>query len=270
MAFTTDKDTVCLGTPIQFTNTDVVTGPGTYYWSFGRRHHRQYRNPSHAYAVPGIYNVVHVISDAIPCTDTARKTLVILPGPAASFTASDSLICVGQRILYQGQITPGYDTLMWAFGDGTIVMDQHMQNHAYDVAGAFTTTLTIGYPQCPTIILTKPVHVIAAPQIDLGPDTSICPNGAPLLLTAITTPGATLTWNDGSTGNTILVNEPGTYWVRGSVPPGCSSADSILVRKDCYLDMPNVFTPNGDGTNDYFFPKTVAERGPGRIHDADL
>ncbi len=41
----------------------------------------------------------------------------------------------------------------------------------------------------------------------------------------------------------------------------CSATDSIKVENDCYIDIPNVFTPNGDGINDYFFPRQLLSKG---------
>jgi gliding motility-associated-like protein len=88
----------------------------------------------------------------------------------------------------------------------------------------------------------------------LGNDTTLC-QGDALILNA-TTPNATYQWQDNSTNPTYTVSQQGPYWVKVTVN-NCSMTDTLKVEyEDCeiIIEMPNVFTPNNDGVNDYFCP----------------
>ena len=73
-------------------------------------------------------------------------------------------------------------------------------------------------------------------------------------------------WNFGD-GNTSSVRDPvhryekaGNYIVILSIKDenGCTANIQKEIRiSDYFLEIPSVFTPNGDGLNDYFFPKFV-------------
>jgi len=90
-------------------------------------------------------------------------------------------------------------------------------------------------------------------------------------------------WSTGETSPFITVSDSGWYWVLLSVNDEvCAYTDSFLVKViPCYLPLilPNVFTPNGDGFNDFFkaiqtfdydeFNITIWNRWGTKVHESD-
>ncbi len=109
----------------------------------------------------------------------------------------------------------------------------------------------------------QPVIFHALPSVALSGDSSLC-EGNTLIITA--SGAQTYLWNDGFTGavkEIQLVNpaNSGLYSALGADKYGCTDEDSttILVRPQqsegcCRPQLPNAFTPNGDGANDTFIP----------------
>ncbi len=88
--------------------------------------------------------------------------------------------------------------------------------------------------------------------IDLGEDGTIC-TGNQMQLSA--GDYQSYVWQDSSLLSSLTIHKPGTYWVTVSNAIGCIASDTILIKEECLDDvlLPNTFTPNGDGKNDFFF-----------------
>lgn len=97
------------------------------------------------------------------------------------------------------------------------------------------------------------ITTIPVPMTELGADTVIC-EGQSVLLSAGS--ATTYTWSSASASQTIEVTTEGTYWIEASNEQ-CTSSDTItIIIENCDIEIifPNVFTPNGDGLNDFFVP----------------
>jgi gliding motility-associated-like protein len=181
---------------------------------------------------------------------------------------SDSVICKGTSILLTASGT-GDDMLgiRWDFGYNDTILNVNPVKHSFDHANApedsMLVTATAYYKVCPTQTVSRMIRVYESPDVYLGRDTTICPGGVAFVISDVNNAGkkgATWKWNTGETGSSIVITQPGTYYVRAAMN-GCYSTDTVVVANDCYINYPNVFTPNGDGMNDYFFPRNLLTRG---------
>src|SRR5690606_11861565 len=116
---------------------------------------------------------------------------------------------------------------------------------------------------------TDSIHVYAFPEVELGSDGGICLNGQPIYLENLRTAPSNSyhhIWNTGDTTAILKVVRPGTYTLSVTTEPiGCTTTESITIGKDCYVNMPNAFTPDGDGYNDYFFPRQLLSESLSRF-----
>lgn len=113
---------------------------------------------------------------------------------------------------------------------------------------------------------THAVRVIVRPlpTVDAGTDERVVA-GKSVLLQASGSGISKIAWADDSTLSCLDCYAPEArpkrttvYYVTATNIYNCTATDSVTVRLLCdgsQLFIPNTFTPNGDGLNDYFFPR---------------
>jgi gliding motility-associated-like protein len=188
----------------------------------------------------GTYSVTAVLADG--CQLTATHSV----GPPVAKVASingDTLLCPGTTIALTA-LNADALTYRWS-------------------TGATTPTITATQPGLYGVVLTfaggcssrdslQVLPALPAPAFTLGPDTTVCTGQALLLRApAVSGPGVSWRWSDGSTGPTLLVRTAGTYSLRLSTPCDSRIVSRQVAFGDC-LVIPNIITPNGDQQNDRF------------------
>jgi gliding motility-associated-like protein len=196
---------------------------------------------------PGNYWVS--VTDSFSCQNSDTIHLSAYPIPKFSL-GNDTVICYGTSLFLQSYLSDVQS--LWQNGS-------HSDNFIAAESGIYWLQLTdsIGCQFRDSIIL----KYKGLPKFDLGKDTVLCEN-TPLILSpdTIFSENTIFLWNDNYDENTLSVSNSGLYKLTATDKCG-SFSDSVRVEfKYCGpVEIPNVFTPNGDGINEVFYIKGIDE-----------
>jgi gliding motility-associated-like protein len=162
--------------------------------------------------------------------------LTVKPLPIVNL-GNDTTLCENTTLLLDAQ-NPGSS---WLWNTGSIA-----QTYLVSQSGLYKLTVTKN--NCSNKDSINIAYELK-PRFTLGADRLICP-GQIITLQPALDPLWQLLWQDGSGSKTYSVAQPGLYYLDATTRCGTVREDIIFTRGLCKVNIPNAFTPNGDGRND--------------------
>ena len=221
--------TICPATSVLLDATQPFM---SYLWSTGST------ASAISVSAPGTYTVT--ITNQNNCS--ATDNVVISNHPAASVNlGNDTTICQGNPFLIDAGA--GFSGYLWSTGATS-------QTISVSSFGTYSVTVTDanGCTANDQIVLTPLIN-----NFQLMNDTTIY-LGQPLVISA--TGGSGYQWSTGASSPSITVSPTveTTYTVTVLYPDGCYDIGTVTVSINDGLNVfiPNMFSPNNDGQNDYF------------------
>lgn len=266
---------VCLPSAmVSFTNRSTIAD-GTenmfrYSWNFGdpasgSNNSSTAITPTHQYYSIGPFNVYLQVTSGAGCIkDTIIVLNTIHPQPKTNFGFTKPAICLGDAIIFTDS-TNSMDGITtewnWNIGDGSPLQHVPVFTYTYGAEQTYSISLyTMNSFGCYSDTLFKNITVYPHPTANAGPDRVVLEGGYLTLQSAATGNDLQYLWTPALYLNNQLIPGPWcmavmndiTYTLTVTSRGGCTATDQVFIKVLKMPRVPNTFTPNNDGTHDFW------------------
>lgn len=239
----------------------VLTGSGETYTADGGMVIKQWS--------PGVYTVQMKAVSAEGCVSDSVSTISLSGKPAAAFSIQKEEVCMGETQLFLDRSTIGTGSIQrwfWKFSDGSTSQQPQLEKR-FAAAGTYAVQLTVTSDQGCAATADGVATVHPFPVIEAGPSV-VAKAGAMVKLTAtandtlttafVWTPATGLS-NARQLSPYLVVQEDRVYQLTATSSHGCVTTDELTVEVLKPVEVPGVFSPNGDGIHDTWIINRLAD-----------
>jgi gliding motility-associated-like protein len=209
---------------------------------------------------------------ACPASSSSVK-ITFAPAPSVN-AGNDQTVCANTaNVFLKGQYNNAPGTIWSSTGDGSFSPSAFGLNATYipgsrdkSNSGVHLILRTTGNTACSPAADTIVVTIKAAPVINSGGVRYVLENNSTILTPVINGSNLKYLWTPGIYLNNDTVPNPVctpradvSYKIISIDDFGCSSSADVFVKVLKQLQIPNVFTPNGDGINERWEVKNLKD-----------